>query len=547
MFQMAFHESQVLLQQLQPYAKHGNTYTGSIFTFLLGSCGVALAIAPLLTEDQLKDDLIVTASYYFGFTYILLFIVICLVFVWKHKGWVNDGIVTQRQQRIIRSNSHLQQLLQPSHELRSQTQLEESQNLSFQIMLFGIGSILYQSVGFLQEAYKPEDTKIKLVDRSLLLLSCIVYIVFLRIYSDSILKYRQFFQFSVAFITGGVVCIWVILTVRPLWNLDSTATHNATRLEFDLDTVIDVSATFLQPFFIEFLSISLGCLACLWQSMRDSTLSNLDNSTYDQQSYENEREQRQDYGTSLDAENQSTTSVTQRSFWSHKLQKRVFIILSVVMGFAYIAVGIAFVFLNTGTNQSVASHMHIIARGSFILIYMPGVIFALVSLKKLQSSTDNIPKIKQFTTVDYILLLTTGVQFIYNILELIAAVISLYHIEGVVDIFYMFFHPLKLSRIWLQTQFILTAHYVHRSTHRLPKIAEFTLVYLIGLNLAEWLSVSFMLKWSEENLLASYVPVLLSAFGSVNTKIIILVFDPLKEMYLFHSAVVAYEAQKMKH
>ncbi|XP_072050845.1 uncharacterized protein [Amphiura filiformis] len=536
---MAYHGRQTSLIELQPYKNHGNSFPGSILAFLLGSCGVAIALAPLVTHNQLKIPFI-KGSYYFGYVYMFLAIVICLGYIWKHRSWTADGTITHHQH--IRSNSHVQLLSQPSHS-------EVHHSSSFQIALFGVGSILYIVCNLLQLAFEQEDVlihQIQLIDRCILLVCCIVYIIFLRKYTGATLKYSPWFHYSIAFIIGGDVCAWIFVTVRPLWKLSldsspSFVSNNSTTHKFDLEMILEITGTFLQPFFVEFFTISLSCLLSLWHTMRQDTSPLLCDRNSNQAS--EIMDEHQDYGAILDAETTYITAHLRQAQDSrrHRFHKRIVVALSIFMGISFCVAGITFILGPFTENDIKKTTRNLLLRCILIVVFLPLVASTLASLRKLQNSTENIAKINQFTTEGYVLLLTATVQFTYLILQLIASIQTN-------DILYIIYTPLSLMRMCMQTQLILAAHYVHRSAHKLPKLVEFTLIYVIALNLVEWLAVSFMHKWMEDNdTLDVYSPVFVAACGEVNTKIIHLVFDPLKEVYLFHSAVVAFEAQKVKH
>ena len=67
--------------------------------------------------------------------------------------------------------------------------------------------------------------------------------------------------------------MWIFITVEPLWTLSidnsSMSEHSHTAFHLNSTTVIQIAESILQPFFIEFLSISAGCVLSLWFTMRD--------------------------------------------------------------------------------------------------------------------------------------------------------------------------------------------------------------------------------------------------------------------------------------
>ena len=56
---------------------------------------------------------------------------------------------------------------------------------------------------------------------------------------------------------------------------------------------------------------------------------------------------------------------------------------------------------------------------------------------------------------------------------------------------------MSVLHIWSQTQHIMTINYIHRAGGVVPKLSKLTLIYLIALNLADWMSLSLAHKWVE--------------------------------------------------
>ena len=500
-----------------------------------------LAVAPLLTEDQFRSNLIQAADYTTQI-YVLLIAMVGLGFVWKHASWVDNGTVVLHNQSIHLNSDTI-------HLQSENDELEQSHHsASFQHALFGVGSILYLVCDILNGAISyPEDSDIAMLTLiGVSYLACtVVAVIFFNKYNGVTLKQSQLVQYCIAFIIGGIISVLVSITVKPLWtlNLDEpTNSSNSTDSELNFESVIKVTGNFLQPFFVEFLSMSLGCLFSLWQTMRHSQLLPLD--TYEDATSNRPVTNLQDYGAILHEENNSPSQA--QDLRRHQLQKCLVCAMSIVISVCYFSVGLTDIFgvLFAKADFKVTTQS-LIMMCVLLSMYLPGMIMILMSMKKLQSTLEMIPNIKQFTTAVYLLLLTAAAQFIFILLEFIAVLGCLQ--EDPFYIFCLFYMPLKLYRIWLQTRFILMSHYIHRSKQNLPKIAEFTLIYVIMLNLIEWFGVAFIHKWVEENDIVEYSVILVTGFGKVNSKLIYLTLNPLKEVYLFHSAVLAYEAQKVKH
>ena len=338
----------------------------------------------------------------------------------------------------------------------------------------------------------------EIVDNSIAVGCIIMAIIFLCQYEGASLKSCRFFQYSLALMIGAIAWIWICITVKPLWMLSIHNTSNIssniseysdTGTSFHLNSpteIIEIVETFLQPFFVEFLSISAGCILSLWFTMRDDPGSHIE---YDRQfntetTINEQNEDLQDYGALLD-QSESEDSLSQSGYDTtstrHKYMKYIVIAASVFIGIGYWA---ASQILPFGPLSFIAEkHLSDITRAVLTkviigLVYLPLVVTNFISIHKLQGSSDNIPQMKQFTTSDLLLLTTSASYFVYFIIRSIANINIFINDRKPEFILYLVLSTGTLVHIWAQTQFIMTAHYVHRSVKRLPKSAEFTLIYV---------------------------------------------------------------------
>ena len=394
-------------------------------------------------------------------------------------------------------------------------------------------------------------------------LGCIILaIIFLRRYEGVALKSCRFFQYSIALMIGADAWVWICITVKPLWTFSihstlngssNTSEYSDTATSFHLNStneIMEIVETFLQPFFVEFLSISAGCVINLWFTMTDDPRLHIE---YEQQfnretRIDEQNEDLPDYRALLDqSESEDSLSQSKNDTTSrrHRYLKYIVITASVFIGTGYWA---ASEILPFGPFSFIAEeHLSDTTRSVLEkiiigLVYLPLVVMNLICLHILQKSSDGIPQIKHFTTSDLLLLTTSAAYFFYFILRSIA------NINIVIDdwkpecMLYLVINIGSIVHIWVQTQFIMTAHYVHRSVRRLPKTTEFTLIYVAAINLAEWLGLAVVHKWIENDpALAVFNPELVKSFGNLNTAILLLILNPIMEMYRFHSVVVAYE------
>ena len=181
------------------------------------------------------------------------------------------------------------------------------------------------------------------------------------------------------------------------------------------------------------------------------------------------------------------------------------------------------------------------------IIYSPCFVIIYINYK-LQNSMYGIPKRKPLGSSDYLLLLSSAALYVYYTLKLIA-VIAGFFIKSqlalattIVSTFFMFY---VLIQIWLQTEFIMTIHYVSRSCPPLLKsfkLPKFILIYFIAMNVSFWFALSISQSWRvHAPEYYNKFPELEACFGELNTTIMNILIGPIHSFYCFHCAIIAYE------
>ena len=321
------------------------------------------------------------------------------------------------------------------------------------------------------------------------------------------------------------------------------STHD--KLELNFKTVTEVVESFLEPFFVEFLSISASCLLGMWLAMRTNSSSHVINRN-SLRINESTNEYFYAYGALLDQDDREN-SIDDRNveeMRTYKRQKYFVIAISLSAAIVYF---ISTQLLSIGPfSRIVTDTWHIVSlKATQSIVYCPLIVMNVFSIRTLQNSNENILECKQFSTSDFLLLFTSAGYFVYLFLRIIASVgVFIVQSESnTTNVLLVVFTLISVVDIWLQTQFIITSHYMHRSVQKLPKVAQFTLIYLIAVNLAEWLYISVAHTWIENDpSLDNYAHEFVTTFGIFNTKVILIVLDPILEMYRFHSAIAAYGA-----
>ncbi len=196
--------------------------------------------------------------------------ILCLWFIIQYKQLVCKGLVLEGQVQ----NIHVQ-LIPNIDESVSEQQVNHSHSSSFQIVAFGIGSILFLLTEPIKDAFKNNTDRIRLMTSSLSPPSCMVFIIFLHKYHKVVLKNCKWFHYCISLMLAAEVCTWISVTVKPLCDLTSEnsteITYNAShhnQIDFRFETGLELLQCFLQPIFVEFLSISTVCLFGLLKMMQ---------------------------------------------------------------------------------------------------------------------------------------------------------------------------------------------------------------------------------------------------------------------------------------
>ncbi len=255
----------------QPLSNHGHFYSAFILTSLLGSCSIAISLTyflyPVDQEFQDVKSYLVTVYQSFGFLFTVCLMMLCLWFIIKYKEFVCKGLVLVTEKQM--KNVHVQ--LTPNEPVFEQ-QGDHSHSSSFQIIAFGIGSILFLLTELIKDIFENNTDIMRLTTSSLSPACCMVFIIFLQKYHKVALKNCKCFHYCIGLMLAAEVCTWISITVKPLWDLTSenitdTMYNTSHHDHNDFETGLEVLQCFLQPVFVEFLSISTVCLFGLWKTM----------------------------------------------------------------------------------------------------------------------------------------------------------------------------------------------------------------------------------------------------------------------------------------
>ena len=506
-----------------------------MFSIFIGSCGIAVSFIPVLlstsqTHCHLKDE-IISACYYFEGVFALCLIAFCLWLIIKQKDLIQRGHVR------FANNNHISR-----------------RRSRIRIVVFGIGGTLFIICTVMNRALQKQV--FPSLNNCALLLSFSIYIVTIFKYDGASLKNKVIFHYSIALMIGANIWSWITIAVYPLYEAISNYSCNLsmnTSNEFHelgessyvtVFYIFDILEGFLQPFLVEFLTISTGCLLTLWQTMRHGSISVRDvPARRSQFSEENIRCEYSDILLSAEEDDQSEHG--------EKCSTRNIVMYIVTAISILVATGffIAIQILSTGPfGQVVDLEDNTRTTYRVILetfIFLPLIVLNIFSLSRLQRCTTNMPLKSQLTSSGYLLLFTTCARFVFNLWKL-ATNIMLLNISTELSTstiaFYFFYTGMFIIFCWSQTQHMITLNYLHRAGKDIPEISKLILIYLTSINFAEWMVLAFAHEWIKHKKGSTiFFPEIALFFGQFDAKIFILFLSPLFEMYHFHSAMMACE------
>ena len=508
-----------------------------MLTIFIGSFGIALSFIPILLSTSLQThhlkEQIINVSYYFEGIYALCMMTLCLWLIVKQKDLTRRGYVQF-----------------PSNSSFESTRSVNTNTSRIHVVVFGIGGTLFLICTVINKTVKTQV--IPSVSFCALPVCFTVYIVAIYKYYGATLQNKGVFHYGIALMISANAWSWIIITVYPLYESFSwnSSAYNITTIN-DAERNVSASSVyvletlegFFQPFLVEFLSLSAGCLVSLWQTMRPrTTRSEIQPQVPDEIFLRDDG----------DPENERVESEHRQYLISGNCLKYIVLSFSIFVGGAYF---IALQLLSAGPFNKFADRLiddntrvkyrQIIT----IVVYGPLLVMNIVSLFKLHRDKTAIRVQSQLTSSGYLLLFTSSAQYVYTVWKL-AANIGLLCLNHRLEVSSIAIHILfaftVVLHIWSQTQHIMTVNYIHRAGGVVPKMSKLTLIYLIALNLADWMAMSLAHKWVESvQDFTIYVPEISVFFGHFDTKITILLFYPIFEMQVFHSAMMGCQCFKI--
>ena len=401
----------------------------------------------------------IQATYCSEVAYTLCVMTVCIWLIVKQNDLIQKGYVHFQNNRSVSDHEN--------------THLVNEHKSRVYIVVFGIGGTMFLSCSVINRALQTQVWSLLYVCA---LLCFVTYVPAIYRYHEARLKNRAIFHYGIAFLIGANVWSWVLITVYPLYEAlpQNSSAYNISPIDeagykFSAATsvyIFEILEGLFQPFFIEFLTISSGCLLCLWQTMRYGSRSMIRRSVNQRPSADEFIDR--NYNDILHSENEEAHLGPEQQRISKKNKIYIVTVFSVLVAGMYL---IALQILSDGPFGKCADYLEINTSCALYrkiigsCVYFPLVVMNMVSLFKLLKDKTFISFESQLTSSGYLLLFTSSAYFMDSIWRLAADIGLLSPMEQ--DLYktalIILFTVVRAAYYWIQTQHIMTVNYIHRA------------------------------------------------------------------------------------
>ncbi|XP_072021575.1 uncharacterized protein [Amphiura filiformis] len=552
------------------------SYNASLMIiFLLGSCGAAVALLPIMVScthhSQRFVNHIYNLSYVFKGVYVCMATAFCTFGLIKRKRWIREGRIRVPSNTALigvsndiddsdisrrSSDDDDNSIAEPQDTIQELDRRPRSHQpgVSYAVVGFGIGGIVYlicQPISTLYAHLKQGDPFLKsifgiysaLLD-ALYVASFFVQIVFYAKFKGVALQGCAMFHCFIALMITGELWAWFTLTLFPiyLFTIDcsnkstvlgpsfNSANRNATTDDIVL-VLLENLESLLKPFLGEFLIISLGILFNLWGTMDKS---NRPNSrccnSVDQ--------------LDGDVNGQSLETVEQPIVTKKRVMTFV-IAGSLLLSVTYIAM----LSILNGQFKTWMNGNVYIWNSIHLVLHIPMYLFFILTHKTTKRLKMRLT-ISSLTISEMFLITTNIANYIYWFLRFFAALALLTSFETSSQplktgelAFLLVFTLLVVVYSCFEVYYLIARSCLQRSGVKMSNFERYGLVYNGALNVASWAlaSLNSELGLTSPNLL---LPAMSQVFGDVTTALVALVMCPMLEFYYFHAAILSFEIAK---
>ncbi|XP_072021576.1 uncharacterized protein [Amphiura filiformis] len=272
------------------------SYNASLMIiFLLGSCGAAVALLPIMVSCTHHSQRFVyhiyNISYVLKGVYVGMATAFCTFGLFKRKRWIQEGrIRVSNPTTSLSDNVDFSDEKQDTIEEVKKRSHSHRQSVSYAVVGFGIGSIMYllcQSIRTLYTHLTPGDPFLSsffgifatLLDAAYIV-SLAVQIVFYTKFKGVAVQGCAMFHIFIALMITGELWVWFTLTLFPIYRFTEDCSNKSTTLVPSTNgnastndvvlVLLEDLGSLLKPFFGEFLIICLGILFNLYGTMDKS-------------------------------------------------------------------------------------------------------------------------------------------------------------------------------------------------------------------------------------------------------------------------------------
>ena len=425
---------------------------------------------------------------------------------------------------------------------------------SIPVILFGSGSILYTIFGMVLDSQQEQEldfaTVFSYIGDSGYLICLVIQIKFFTMYSGAILKNCAVYHFSIAVMVACQIWLWITSAASPFFHITSNSTSvdptdrclhssnitNPTEMPILSQESIKLIHYFLEPFSVEYLTITSGYLFHLWQSMGGKTDTNIASHNRISSSPAICADETPQSKSESDIQGctRARAAIAEQSLRCSNSRK----IRNVLFGISTVAAIFYFVIVIVESGEFIECKHEICYQAYFattVLAYLPQVLcfYLIVQIHKTYD-----PIRESLSMNDILLLFTSSCKYIFFMLQFIALIgaslqTSYIHANGV-SVYVKFLYPyLAVIQLSLQTHFLISVSAIHNSGKKLSAAIQAMTFFIGSLSVVLWWLIAIQRAASEITTDIGLFCDFYLSFGSDTTQLIFLMLFPFSALGSF--------------
>ena len=555
------------------YGDHESFNFALMTIFLLGGCGAALAMIPILVSCESHTKTFVSHVYDILYLVITCFIGLLTLFcgfsIIRRKKWLTDGRLkvdvmgntvsknffqSSEQPKLRSGYVHLHQLPAVSESSMSRS---GQKTFPYAVVAFGIGSFLYLVCVLIYHGmfslvksqsnfyFSKLFDKYHLASDILYLVANSTLIVFVTKYKGVTLHSCVMFHYFIALMIGGGVFIWLSVTLNPVCVFITESCYNASTYDEGNSTVAKKVAEtilgFLKPFHVEFVTICIGIFLNLWNRFENTSVK--PESVDSRASRENPDNLNNVNRQSIEKDtSESKRRCCDTKASNYRVKRRLIFSIPLLLSLCYVSLFV----IGHYDDDNQLSNIYL-WNGIRVLMHLLLLLFFISTCRAMRKYKLRL-KCSSITCSEIVLVGTHTVNYVYFFFRFFAtlSLLSAHESNGVGKtklVFIMIYSGLCMVDIWGATFYILAMKSLQRSGRKMTNFDKFGLIYNASVHVSEWAVTGLSHEWALQST-HHLVPALAVAFGDVSIRLLTLVVFPIIEFYRFHAAVVCFEIGK---